>query len=284
MASGSTGFFLRRVAALAAMAGCGTLAWTERENLLSEVSNLTQLATQVEQSNSTAVDLDANGPTKHSNHQQTLKEKNIAQSIIKHNNEWENQNKPIWACQLPLPCPSFTRSLKEEKPPNMSGDWIIDQQRSQHEEMVEILTCVGVPRYLTKMGQLSPSRMSVTQREDNSLIHETIVQLGGMYKNHVDLFMDGREVVAKQPLDGSLVTTSTCWEVFLASELEPCNINLTPEARVVCCVSYGEYKGTGHRQRIVRFLDDDGQTFHSMNTLYKADGSTITAHRLLNRV
>ncbi|GBG32260.1 Hypothetical Protein FCC1311_084852 [Hondaea fermentalgiana] len=149
--------------------------------------------------------------------------------------------KPKWARELPVPAPGFSRALQDLRPPDMSGQWMIDQERSQHDEMIDIMTAIGVPGYLLRMGRWSPSRMTVEQAENDALITERITQLGGMYTNVVELFIDGREVIGKQPLDGSSVVTVTLWERFLARELEPCNLGPDPDAVVVCCVSYGEY-------------------------------------------
>jgi len=175
-------------------------------------------------------------------------------------------------------------SFLKDRIPNFAGHWRIDQNRSQDNEMEAIMSRIGVPGYLTRMGRLTPSSMEVVQSKDGKLIKEHISQLGGLYKNKVELFTDNREVIGKHPLDGSTVRTRTRWEAMPRKELEPCNVD---GDEVVCCVSYGEYDKYGHRHRVIRFLDDGGKTFHSFHTMYvQEDGKeqVLTAHRFLNKL
>lgn len=181
--------------------------------------------------------------------------------------------------------------------PDMSGHWKIDKELCKRDEstMVDIMLASGIPNSLVRLGGLYPSSMVVTQSSDGDEVKERISQLRGLYSHTVLLHMDEREVVGIHPLNRSKVHTVSRWERLPVAQLQPCSMGPGVED-VVCCVSYGFHEKSFHKQRIIRFLDDDGRSFHSINTLFKcvdakADAAakdeareTLTAHRILRRI
>jgi len=125
--------------------------------------------------------------------------------------------------------------------PDHSGTWLLNLEASQHDEMAAIMRMTGVPSWLVALGRNSRTTMKVEQEQGGLLIKETIVQLGGLYNHKIELFTDGREVVSRHPLNGSLIRTRTTWEEVAKKDLEPCNLS---QESVMCCVSravYGKY-------------------------------------------
>jgi hypothetical protein len=178
-------------------------------------------------------------------------------------------------------------AAQELETPRFDGEWQVNLERSQQAEMVAIMSAIGVPSSLTKMGNLTPSRMTVQSSADNMRVDEQITQLGGLYTHDVQLWADGREFVGKHPLDGSAIRTRTRWERVRLSELGDPKFFRFPagQSEVVALVSHVTHdKRPALRQRIVRLSEECGTVFHSVNTL-TIEGEekvVITAHRYLD--
>ena len=178
-------------------------------------------------------------------------------------------------------------AAQELETPRFDGEWQVNLERSQQAEMVAIMSAIGVPSSLTKMGNLTPSRMTVHSSADNMRVDEQITQLGGLYTHDVQLWADGREFVGKHPLDGSAIRTRTRWERVRLSELGDPKFFRIPagQSEVVALVSHVTHdKRPALRQRIVRLSEECGTVFHSVNTL-TIEGEekvVITAHRYLD--
>jgi hypothetical protein len=179
------------------------------------------------------------------------------------------------------------RAPQELETPRFDGEWKINLDRSQQAEMCAIMSAIGVPAYLTKMGNLTPSRMAVQSSADNMCVDEQITQLGGLYTHDVKLWADGREFVGKHPLDGSAIRTRTRWERVRLSELgDPKFFRFPPgQSEVMALVSNVTYDARpALRQRIVRISEEGGRVFHSVNTMMieGKEPVVITAHRYLD--
>lgn len=161
-------------------------------------------------------------------------------------------------------------------------------------EMEAIMVQLGTPKYVQRLDQLGfDTHMRVDVEKENLLV-ENITKFNGLYNREVKLFMDGCIRVEHHPIDGSKIHAASYWQTVREVPGEQDRmyevVGASGEAMndkvSVAAVSDIYYEKYAKRHRVMRILENEGNTLHVVHALRSDTGASdaLFSHRYLERV